>query len=83
MANLNSIEIDKWNTNRAVDMSSMFKECSSLKNVDLSSFNTKNCKNFDDMFQNCNADLEVKVDTQKCQNMVDAIKDHVHILNID
>lgn len=73
--------MSKWETTKALDISSMFEECQSLTSLDLSSFETNVCRKFDNMFKSCNENLTVLVDKAKSQNMINAIKDTVNVVN--
>ena len=45
--------INKFNTEKVLNMNKLFNECTSLESLDLSNFNTSNVTNMEDMFNGC------------------------------
>lgn len=53
-SNLESINIEGWDTSNVTNMSYMFARCSNLKSLDLNSLNTSNVTDMTYMFEECN-----------------------------
>ena len=59
-SSLTSLNLNNFNTNNVIDMSSMFSNCSSLTDLDLSNFNTSNVKNMLNLFLNIKKECLIK-----------------------
>ena len=46
--------INKFDTNKVIDINTMFQNCYELEYLDLSNFNTSNVTDMSQMFNNCN-----------------------------
>lgn len=53
MQNLASVELEYFDTNNLINMSSMFYNCKSLTSLDLSNFNTSNVTDMNSLFYSC------------------------------
>ena len=65
--------VNKINTNKVVNMSSMFCSCKKLKYIDLSNYDTSNVSDMSRMFYECIKLKEIKginiIKTSKVNNM--------------
>lgn len=52
-ADLEHIDVSKWDTSNVTSFGSMFNHCESLTELDLTSFNTPNITSVMYMFRNC------------------------------
>ena len=52
---LTTLDISKWNTSNATEMSEMFRDCQSLTSLDVSNFNTSNVTDMSGMFSFCSS----------------------------
>ena len=70
---LTSLDLTNFKTQRVVDMSNMFYNCSSLENLKVN-FNTENVQYMNKMFGNCSklSSLDISTfNTEKCTNFKD------------
>ena len=79
-SSLQSLKIN-FDTEKVKKMSYMFAHCVKLTSLDISSFNTQNVKELDNMFEE-DANLDLYLDSNKCQNLFDYIPDYVKILDL-
>ena len=78
---MNSINLENFQTNRAIDMESMFYSCKKLTKLELYSFNTNNCINFYNIFGNCN-NLDVYINPTNNIKLIEEIENYVNVYKI-
>ncbi|MBO7610067.1 MAG: BspA family leucine-rich repeat surface protein, partial [Muribaculaceae bacterium] len=87
MTNLTSIVgLEYFNTDRMVNMNSMFKNCSKLTNLDLSHFNTAEVTNLYCMFMGCSSLTSLNLssfDTGKVVNMSEMFSGCSNLASLD
>ncbi len=71
-SSLTNLDLSKWNTSKAEDMSGMFNGCGSLTELDISNFDTSQVTTMAYMFQNCSSLISIDVssfNTLQVKNM--------------
>ena len=64
--------LDQWDVSKAVDMTNLFRNCSSLKSLDLSGWNTGNVTSMSYMFRDCTALTTADLSGWDTSNVVNA-----------
>ena len=59
-AELESIDVSKWDVGNVINMRGMFSECSSLESIDVSKWDVSNVKDIKNMFNGCKFDYELQ-----------------------
>ena len=84
--NQNNSKTSNFDTSKVINMSSMFKDCSSLTSIDLSPLNTGNVTDMSSMFKNCssleNIDLS-SLNTENVTNMSSMFSECSSLVELD
>lgn len=67
--NLNSVDLEKLNTSKTIDMSYMFLACENIRELDLGNFDTSNVTNMRGMFYGCANLLKLNLSSFDTKNV--------------